>query len=158
MRLVPTVLLVAGLLLTACDDSEPEPADPATTEVLVEFRDSSVPPEFHRSWTLTLDQDRIHVVVDSYGDVIAEETAAMPGDRWDSFVEDLPQALEDLGEPEPVDGCAGATGMELTVSGGADTSLDLDNCDEGNEEISGDIEEMLEPFTRLVHLEKHTRA
>lgn len=158
MRFLPTAVLVAGLLLTACDGSEAEPAgpaDPATTQVHVHFRDSSVPPEYHRSWDLTLDKDSIELVADSYGDVVAEESVKMPREEWEEFVAAVREDLDELGEPTaPQEGCTGGTGMDLEVN-----ALDIDNCNsDGNEEMMAEIQEMLEQFTDLVHLEKHTRT
>ncbi|MEJ7831534.1 MAG: hypothetical protein WKF79_01340, partial [Nocardioides sp.] len=60
-------LLPLALTATACGDDglglrpsdgitdyEAAPADPETTRVRVQFTDSSVPPEYHRSWVLLL--------------------------------------------------------------------------------------------------------
>ena len=43
-----------------------------------EFTDSSVPPPFHRSYTIEADQDSIRLSVDSYGEVLAEKEYSMP--------------------------------------------------------------------------------
>lgn len=42
------------------------------------FTDSSVPPPFHRSYTIVANQDSIHLTVDSYGETLAEKEYAMP--------------------------------------------------------------------------------
>lgn len=162
-------MAVALLSLGACGGNDNPgggadmgPLDPETTQVEAHFRDSSVPPEYHRSWTLTLDREQVHLVVDSYGDTIAEETVAMPAGPWAEFVEELPDALQDLDEPESVErGCTGGTGMTLdaTEAGSDDAHLDIDNCNTpGNQAISDDVIELLEPFTHLVHLDRHTRT
>lgn len=171
MRILLAPLLAAALLLSACDDpgSEPGPGSgadvvpvPETAEVKVHFRDSSVPPEYHRSWDLTLDSSSIELVVDSYGDLLAEESARMPAAEWEEFVGGLADELDDLGEPaEPEAGCAGGTGMMLEVSeaGEADTLLKIDNCNtDDNAAMMGRVEELVRPFTRRVHLDQHTRS
>ena len=38
------------------------------------FEDSSVPPEFHRSYTITVSPEKATIIVDSYGDILAEKT------------------------------------------------------------------------------------
>ncbi|MDN5895619.1 MAG: hypothetical protein L0H93_16535 [Nocardioides sp.] len=135
-------------------------ADPTTTAVKVHFHDSSVPPKYHRSWTITLDEEQAHLVVDSYGDDLAEETVDMPAQEWRAFVEDLPESVDDLEEPEPVDdGCSGGTSMDFVVTdgGGADTNLVINNCaNDHNSAITDDIEGLMEPFTDLVHLDENT--
>ena len=157
--------LVLGFLLTGCvgeDDEDPTAVvvDPATTTVEAHFRDSSVPPEYHRSWTLTLDQGQVRLVVDSYGDKIAEESVPMPQETWEEFIASLPEEVDVLDEPEPTDpGCTGGTGMTMDVDGDPGTHLDVDNCNTpGNEVIIEDVRELLEPFTDLVRLDEHTRA
>lgn len=142
-------------LVASCDSSQ---VDPEATQVEAHFRDSSVPPKYHRSWTLTLDADQVHLVVDSYGEVIAEKTVAMPAETWEEFVDELPEALGDLDDPEPVEpGCAGGTGMTLDVTGSDGAHLDIDNCSTpANQAITDEVVELLEPFTDLVHLDRHT--
>ncbi|KRF13947.1 hypothetical protein ASG90_14140 [Nocardioides sp. Soil797] len=164
-RILGALLVVVLTPLAACDDggtTDAQPADPATTSVHVHFTDSSVPPEYHRSWDLTLDQDTVHLVVDSYGDVIADETVDMPADEWNDFVDGLADAVGDLDDPESGDeGCSGGTSMSLDVddAGDAETSLEVDNCaNDHNEAISDDIESLVKPFTELVQLDKHTRT
>lgn len=156
---VPLVLLlVAGCQPT----SAPVPEDPRTTRVEVAFRDSSVPPEYHRSWRLTLDHDEIRGVVDSYGDVVAKQTATMPAKRWRRFVAGLEESVERIGDAEePEEGCAGGTGMTLTITGedGADVTVDVENCNtEDNERVMDDIEELVRPFSERVHLEQLKRT
>jgi hypothetical protein len=46
------------------------------------FNDSSVPPEYHRRYTLTADAESAQLVVDSYGDVLHDVTEPNEGDRW----------------------------------------------------------------------------
>ena len=51
---------------------------PDDATVTYAFTDSSVPPQYHRSVTLTVTRDEAHIVVDSYGDVLADERVATP--------------------------------------------------------------------------------
>lgn len=43
-----------------------------------EFTDSSVPPPFHRSYTIAANKDSIRLTVDSYGDTLAQKEYPMP--------------------------------------------------------------------------------
>ena len=55
---------------------------PPGATVTYEFHDSSVPPPYHRSYVLTFDRAGARIVVDSYGDVLADRTAPMTEDAW----------------------------------------------------------------------------
>lgn len=141
---------------------DPAGGDPATT-VVVRFHDSSVPPEYHRSWTLRLSDQRISLVVDSYGDVVARETAPMPRRMWADFVAGLDDELAAL--PDPVEGevCPGGTSVDFEVTQAGDelTSLVVPApCEPGtdvNGEVTDRIMTLVTPFTKRVHLQSHTR-
>lgn len=161
--LLPLVLSVA-----ACgdDDSGPGPtdgitdyelvpADPETTRVRVEFTDSSVPPEYHRSWVLLLDRTEISVVVDSYGDVVGEKTAPMPRNVWQEFTEDLPRELSALGDPAEGEECDGGTAISLLVEDAGeaiDREIDVSSCSDGNDEIIDQVIALVEPLSDKVDL------
>ncbi len=116
---------------TACGDDEKEPVTTdvtdtsattrasATTEVDGEqvdtftfrFSDSSVPPEYHRSWTVEMSADGAGTyVVDSYGDVISEGTVELDDETWSRMLATIPDVDGEVGE-----GCAGGTSRALTV-------------------------------------------
>lgn len=164
-RTLGAFLLVVLAPLTACDGgggsaTAAEPADPATTTLHVHFTDSSVPPEHHRSWDLTLDQDTVHLVVDSYGDVLTDETVDMPAGEWEDFVEELEDGLDGIADPEDVEMCPGGTSISLDVSGAGDqdTSIEAHNCAGSNEDTRADIRSLVERFTDLVDLDRHLRT
>ncbi|MCL5991748.1 MAG: hypothetical protein M1419_06560, partial [Bacteroidetes bacterium] len=43
------------------------------TKIIYYFYDSSVPPKYHRSYTITITENKLMIVVDSYGDIINEK-------------------------------------------------------------------------------------
>lgn len=59
---------------TATTAASGEPLALDHTVVRYHYRDSSVPPEHHRSYTVTVTPDEAHIGVDSYGDVLHDET------------------------------------------------------------------------------------
>jgi hypothetical protein len=167
---VSSLLLVAGAAacgtsagddaLTGSDGTEtdgtatdelPSALDPATTEVVLAFTDSSVAPEYHRSYTLTVNAQGVHVVVDSYGDVLHDVTEDVPDDQWSAFVADLPERLAALPDPEPDDGCAGGTGTALTVTEGGDEVYagEDHSC---SQSFQGPAQALVAPFGELVDL------
>ena len=86
--------------------NEPPPAETITYE----FHDASVPPPYHRSFVLTFDSDRARIVVDSYGQVLAEQTAPMNTGLWQQVAGSIPR---DLVVQEPAEGCTGGTGFTV---------------------------------------------
>jgi hypothetical protein len=143
------LLLVVALLAAACgDDDGPEATDGngsgATTavageetddgsdealtlgdEAVIEYRygDSSVPPEYHRSYTVTVDREQIEFVVDSYGEVLHEATETTPPEVW----EELAGSVSDVVglEVDDADECAGGTSRSIEIVDGAETVVDL---------------------------------
>ncbi|MDT0202130.1 hypothetical protein [Nocardioides sp. AE5] len=169
-RAMIAALMTPFLLVAACNDSNPSieitdrgdedvlaEFDPATTAVEVRFRDSSVPPEYHRSWEMEMDAETIALTVDSYGDVVATNSVAMSAEEWTEFLSDLPADLERWGQPEADEhSCAGGTGMSITVHDGEESAeLVLDNCFDDQRAISRELVAAVGPFAELVDIEGH---
>ncbi len=84
---------------------------------LVEYRffDSSVPPPFHRSYTLLVRPGDARVIVDSYGDVVHDERVTIDAAEWEhcslaaaALAELAPGLFDD-------DGFTGGTADRLVV-------------------------------------------
>lgn len=88
---------------------------PPSATVTYEFHDSSVPPPYHRSFRLVFDRSQARIVVDSYGDVLADRTAAVSPAAWDEVAQGFP-AVRGLVLADPADGCTGGTGFSATVA------------------------------------------
>jgi hypothetical protein len=48
------------------------------TKIVYSFKDASVPPQYHRSYTISVTRDQSHIIVDSYGDIVADVTIDIP--------------------------------------------------------------------------------
>ncbi len=95
---------------------------PPGATVTYEFHDSSVPPPYHRSYVLTFDRSAARIVVDSYGDILADRAAPMTEDAWGRVAQSYPEVVGvDL--VEPAQGCTGGTSFRLTVAGAGDADL-----------------------------------
>jgi len=104
--------------------NEPPPAEIITYQ----FHDASVPPPYHRSFVLTFDSERARIVVDSYGQVLAERTAPMTAGLWQQVSGSLPR---DLVVQEPAEGCTGGTGFTVSVADGGVVSFALSGSECG---------------------------
>jgi hypothetical protein len=97
---------------------------PPGAEVTYEFHDSSVPPPYHRSYVLIFDRTSARIVVDSYGDILADRTAAIPDDVWVQVAQSYPDVVGlDISQPEQ--GCTGGTAFALTVAGAGTADIVL---------------------------------
>lgn len=140
------------------DGTEAEPADLSDHTLTFTFTDSSVPPENHRSFTLTLENGIATVVVDSYGDTL--ETRALPVD------EDAIKALFDLyrnggleeaftaEDPDP--GCVGGTTVTLNLSDGQTSDETRIYRCQGNDEESEQLRQAMAPIISHFDIEALT--
>lgn len=106
-------------MLTACAVPNSLKLNPSETTVEYRFRDSSVPPKYHRSYTIKASDKEASITVDSYGDVLRQETAAMPAETWTevmNLARSLPERTKDIRAPKP--GCAGGTASTIVVREG----------------------------------------
>ncbi len=101
-----------------------ESALPDDAVITYRFTDSSVPPQYHRSWVLTVTKDNEQIVVDSYGDVLADEQVPTPAQVWSQLAAGLP-ALQELTVSPDTQGCTGGTGEAATVDAGGTVLLDV---------------------------------
>ncbi|MDP1877702.1 MAG: hypothetical protein Q8M17_09115 [Actinomycetota bacterium] len=101
----------------------------ADATVTYAFHDSSVPPPYHRSYVLTVTQDEARIVIDSYGDVLADETAPTPPEVWEQLAASLP-TVQGLVVASADPGCTGGTSVELDISGTGAALVDVyaDEC------------------------------
>ena len=139
-------------LVAACSGSGEEAAVglPDDATVTYAFMDASVPPQYHRSVTLTVTQDESRIVVDSYGDVLADERVPTPATVWQALGSTLP-AVEDLKVSDAGQGCTGGTGIRLTVATPAQSLVDLapEFCGGANEALEEPIDAWIAPARDL---------
>ena len=146
-----TLAVVCAGMSTSCAGSAPLQLDAGTTTVEYSFRDSSVPPQYHRSYVIKASKNDASITVDSYGDVLAQETIVMPADTWTKVLESaktLPARAGKISEPKP--GCTGGTGSKITIrDGGAERySKSAENCggrsDQPLTETAGPLEALFD--------------
>lgn len=126
--------------------------------VIYQFHDSSVAPEYHRSYTITVWDSSARLEIDSYGDVLLDETIDIDADVWQRTL-DAASAFHGT-ESIPNDGCAGGTADELTVLDGDKqevVQVFIDGCAEGEvpylEGAVGEVSLLLDVDGRIASLE-----
>lgn len=153
------LLAAAAVLATAavaggCSAEPAHQFDPAATTIVYEFTDSSVPPEYHRSFTLTVEGGIGTIVVGTYD----EETARDEQEVSSAVVEDLVAAYNagDLADVFDVklpddNGCGGGQTFELTFDDGSEeASTTIYRCSDESEEpalaLAAVADPLLDPF------------
>lgn len=158
LRTLPALVLTASLAggLAACGGGDDVTFEADTTSIEVRFSDSSVPPEYHRSWTLLADGEEATLEVDSYGDVVATAAEEMPDGVWP----DLADAIEDVAATDDVGDsgdCTGGTTLETVVrTGDGEAVTTISSCGDGGTEEQERLLDLLAPLTALVDLEANT--
>ena len=88
------------------------------------FHDSSVPPRYHRSVTLTVTRKSMHIVVDSYGTVLADQTRVTPDAVWHGLVAGV-STIDGRSVEVPGQGCTGGTRIDILIDSGDTRVVDL---------------------------------
>jgi hypothetical protein len=123
---------------------------PPSATVTYEFVDSSVPPPFHRSFVLVFDRAQARIVVESYGEVLADRTAPMKADTWNLVAERFPE-LGELVSTQPADVCTGSTGFAATVIADGTVRFKIQGlaCGEANSAAADRLAGWVDPVRSL---------
>lgn len=123
------------------------------TEITYYFGDASVPPDYHRSYSVTVTVDKVRVVVDSYGQILADEIYTITSSQFDNLKRSLER--NNIRNCTLVDNedCTGGTSESITYSDKDNEifSGSVDHCggkDTGN--LCGDITGFAEDVRNLV--------
>jgi len=131
--------------------------DPGTTRVVVAFDDSSVPPQYHRSYRITVRDRKAHVVVDSYGTVLHDETVTIAAADWDRFVGGLHGQLAGIDQPEDPRPCPGGTVLDVAITSGSTRfHRNIPACNEHDRDLDDRLDAVLAPIAEAVHLDALT--
>jgi len=90
----------------------------AIQEITYHFGDASVPPKYHRSYTITVTTDKVRIVVDSYGEILADKGYEITSKQFDGIINSLKRnEIRNctLGDD---DGCTGGTIERISFSDG----------------------------------------
>jgi hypothetical protein len=82
-------------------------------EIRYNFYDSSVPPPYHRSYVITLTAEKVTIVVDSYGNIIANKEFPVAADQLTGMIDLLDRAKIKNRAYSENKGCTGGTGESV---------------------------------------------
>jgi hypothetical protein len=99
------------VLLISCKGQPDTPLH--YSKFVYKFHDSSVPPEYHRSFTITVTKDSIAKFVDSYGDTISYEKKSIPDEKFLALKKLVTEAQISNCPTSGRDNCTGGTGISI---------------------------------------------
>jgi hypothetical protein len=116
--------LIAGLILVSLTFSivllmVPKNKDDlygSIKEITYRFQDASVPPEYHRSYTITIDKGRLKITVDRYGDILAEEEYRIEKNQFEGLIASLKKNKIKRTKLGDDDECTGGTSETISYS------------------------------------------
>ncbi|MGH1339591.1 MAG: hypothetical protein ACRBFS_25965 [Aureispira sp.] len=118
------------------------------------FQDASVPPPYHRSYTIRADSNQVQIWVYCYGDTLASEVYPLP----DSALQRVGGALLKNGiaqhkKKKTLKGCTGGVGHEIMYASTINSTTFSANryvCGGGYEgDLKGDVNQFLEDIAFL---------
>lgn len=121
--------------------------------IVYRFQDSSVPPQYHRSYTITLTQDEASIVVDSYGDLIFEDTYSLEPGQYDAIIQIINEANLEKVAVSDSDGCTGGTSKQLEIFRDGELVFSGEQYRCGGDmfgNIDGDLEPIAEAILLLI--------
>jgi len=88
------------------------------TEITYSFQDASVPPEYHRSYSIILSENNYRFVVDSYGEIIKDTMIFLSNQR--KKIRQTLRAfkkgqIKNVKRSKKNNGCSGGNGEEIKI-------------------------------------------
>ena len=154
--------IILAVLLVSCGGAEQKEDHENQKEMekkeinylVFEFHDSSVPPPYHRSYSLEFKDDRVKIVVDSYGDILTDTLVVLGEDKVDKALGYVNQfGVKSKIKNEEDEGCTGGTG--ISVSYGFDDETHCSGyvyfcAGEQFGDLSGELEELKYALKELI--------
>ena len=154
-------LVLCVLMIIGCHSHETykkelngESSTNGIMEIVYRYKDASIPPEYHRSYTIQANENRVHIVVDSYGAVLAERTYNISEKQFKDLLESLKKnKIIHCMRLNVASGCQGGTTEKISLFNGENRLFNgqLYHCsgkDYGN--LCGDIEAFADEVKNLV--------
>lgn len=160
IKTISGVFLITILLLGSSCVMKKQSFDNAS-KIVYRFGDSSVPPKYHRSYSVCLTEQKISVKVDSYGDILADTSYLISESQ---FKEALKIANEcefsNKKKSEDREGCTGGTTVTLEISQDSKVLINGHNYNCGGQsfgDLNGDtgklanyLRSLIPDFNKLV--------
>lgn len=117
------------------------------------FTDSSVPPKYHRSYEIIVENGTVLFTVDSYGDILYNETLNIQNNQLNDFVTKLKACkLTNISEKKD-NGCSGGTGVSFSIQSSVMKQVDGYQYYCANQtygDLGGNVDDAVRLFKSLI--------
>ncbi len=125
------IIISASILLFANSCAINKHAGENITKIEYAFGDASVAPKYHRSYVVTATKDDIRIVVNSYGNILADTTFTMNKRKFKVLTKKFTETeIKNINKTTDNHGCSGGTTKSFTITEGEKTVLNgtVYNC------------------------------
>ncbi|MFC1885232.1 hypothetical protein ACFL2O_10730 [Thermodesulfobacteriota bacterium] len=91
-------------------------ANTSIEEITYHFGDASVPPQYHKSYTITVTPNSVRIVVDSYGKILADKSYEITLEQFNSIKKSLARNKIENCKRKGEDGCTGGTNESISYT------------------------------------------
>jgi len=106
------MLVVISATLNSCFMKKD--AMKSVTEIIYNFGDSSVPPKYHRSFTIKATDNSISLQVDSYGEILVDTAFSLTEEEFSKLIDNAKEcSLKSQSMKEIKEGCSGGTSKSV---------------------------------------------
>ncbi|MFH1829657.1 MAG: hypothetical protein ABH871_02620 [Pseudomonadota bacterium] len=153
--LILALILFSGCLGEGFAMSESNRSDNPVQikKIIYQFHDASVPPQYHRSYVITVTPGMAKIVIDSYGDILAGKQNKITEKQFEGIVKSLRKNGIKNVKLKDNEGCTGGTGESISYSDEqkeifSGTVYHCGGIDSGN--LGGDIKSFAEDVKKLI--------
>lgn len=112
-------LLLVSALFVACGSNQKSTGavEPKANydKLVYRFGDASLPPQYHRSYTVTVTETKMNVLVDSYGEKIEEKSFDLKSGDFKGLMDAFTKAGIKNCDMKDEPGCTGGTSEGVTL-------------------------------------------
>jgi len=110
------VFCIMSAVSDACgnNDGEAKMTNTAIKEITYHFGDASVPPDYHRSYTITVTAGGVRIVVDSYGKILADKAYEITSEQFNAIKRSLARNKIQNCTLDEEEGCTGGTSESIS--------------------------------------------
>lgn len=109
------LLLFISMIALSCNHKISDMDKQQIESIKYRFKDSSTPPRFHRSYTITVYAEKVDVSVDVYGTTLADETYKIEPSVLKNLIDNTD--LLDPPRRKITNGATGTKGYTISISG-----------------------------------------
>lgn len=115
------LILFIALLPLSCQQKVPE----EFSSILYKYEDSSVAPEYHRSFKIILNNKNVVCRINSYSTTLVDTTISISSDVLQNLKKQL-QSIDDFGDFETCKNCDGSSHTTFSLLKGKSLAFELE--------------------------------